>query len=197
MIDLSTHKLPKSEFYLSTLYSLIFPFQDIKSISIHPPAALIRSPGTHHSSLGALRQFPECAPWHHYCFSTPNPQWHIRKVFLKSNPHYGNILFKKPWRFLMKLKMYWYLQGPLWTNPWLLLLLPHFLLGALLQPDWIICNFQVHVLSCLSSLCSLLLPYTSFTWSFMWVFLLASTTDHLFPGKCFCCIPIFCLHFPS
>lgn len=44
-------------------------------------------------------------------FLSTQPRWYIWKIFLNSNPHYGNILFKKPWRFLMKLKIYWYLQG--------------------------------------------------------------------------------------
>lgn len=87
----STHKLPKAECYLSTPFSLIFSFQNIKSIYIHLQCSHICSPTISHwdlySSLLSVLL-------HHSCSSPFNHHSTFRGIFLNSKPHCVTALLK-------------------------------------------------------------------------------------------------------
>lgn len=97
MLAPSIHQLPKSEFYLSTLYSLIFSFQNIKSTYLHNSPMLLHLFRHPAFPLGPLQLFAECSSWHHPCSSPFNCHSTFKRIFLNlSKPHFVIALLKTP-----------------------------------------------------------------------------------------------------
>lgn len=92
----SIHRLPRLELYLSTLCSLIFSFQNIKSLPyVHLQGYCICS-GTQPSPLGPRGLFTACSPWHQSCSPPFNCHSRFKRTFLDFIPQYVTVLPKTP-----------------------------------------------------------------------------------------------------